>query len=95
MAGTPDYLAPEILNEEQYSYPVDWWTLGILTYEMITGVCPFYTGQQNPAKMYKMIQTKPFHFPDAKRHGISMTDECKDFILKLLTKKPAKRLGTQ
>jgi len=42
--GTPDYLAPEILVERGHSFPVDWWALGILTYEMIVGFPPFYTG---------------------------------------------------
>jgi serine/threonine protein kinase len=36
--GTAEYLAPEILKSENYSYPVDWWSLGILMYEMWTGV---------------------------------------------------------
>lgn len=35
--GTPDYLAPEILTEKGHSFPVDWWAVGILTYEMIVG----------------------------------------------------------
>jgi serum/glucocorticoid-regulated kinase 2 len=42
--GTPEYLAPEILNEKGHRFPVDWWALGILTYEMIVGFPPFYTG---------------------------------------------------
>lgn len=42
--GTPDYLAPEIVREKDYSFPVDWWALGILTYEMTVGFAPFYTG---------------------------------------------------
>lgn len=50
--GTPDYLAPEILIEKGHSFPVDWWALGILTYEMIVGFPPFYTGNSNNAKMY-------------------------------------------
>ena len=35
--GTPDYLAPEVLRGEDYSYPVDWWSLGTIIYEMLTG----------------------------------------------------------
>ena len=43
--GTPEYLAPEILQKNvNYSYPVDWWTLGILSYELIVGITPFVTG---------------------------------------------------
>ena len=35
--GTPSYMAPEILDQEGYSYAVDWWALGILTYQLIVG----------------------------------------------------------
>ena len=44
--GTPEYLAPEIIDGDVgHSFPVDWWALGILVYEMMVGFCPFYTGQ--------------------------------------------------
>mmetsp|Transcript_41842 Transcript_41842/g.64005 ORF Transcript_41842/g.64005 Transcript_41842/m.64005 type:complete len:457 (-) Transcript_41842:45-1415(-) len=92
--GTPEYLAPEILDEKGHSFPVDWWALGILTYEMIVGFPPFYTGSPNNQKMYDLIKTKPVFFPDAKKHGIAMSANCKDFINKCLSKNPAERLGT-
>jgi len=91
--GTPEYLAPEILNESGHSFPVDWWALGILTYEMIVGFPPFYTGSPNNQKMYELIKSKPVFFPDYKKHGIAMTQECKDFISICLEKDPSKRLG--
>ena len=91
--GTPEYLAPEILNEKGHSFPVDWWALGILTYEMIVGFPPFYTGSNNNLKMYELIKKKPVYFPDPQRHKIKMSDECKDFISKLLEKDPINRLG--
>ena len=81
--GTPEYLAPEILNEKGHSFPVDWWALGILTYEMIVGFPPFYTGSNNNLKMYELIRKKPVYFPDPQRHKIKMSDECKDFISKV------------
>lgn len=93
--GTPEYLAPEILEEKGHAFPVDWWALGILTYEMIVGFPPFYTGSSNNNKMYELIKTKPVFFPDAQKHGIAMTSECKDFIEKCLKKNPAERLGTK
>ena len=92
--GTPEYLAPEIIEEKGHSFPVDWWALGILTYEMIVGFPPFYTGKDNNQKMYDLIQHKQVFFPDAKKHGISMSDECKDFINQCLKKNPNERLGT-
>jgi len=93
--GTPEYLAPEILNEVGHTFPVDWWALGILTYEMIVGFPPFYTGSSNNNKMYELIKTKPVFFPDAQKHGIVMSDECKDFIKQCLEKDPHKRLGSK
>lgn len=92
--GTPEYLAPEILQEVGHAYQVDWWALGILTYEMIVGFPPFYTGQSSNTKMYELIKTKPVYFPDAQKHGIHMTEECKDFINGCLKKKPEERLGS-
>lgn len=92
--GTPEYLAPEILEEKGHAFPVDWWALGILTYEMIVGFPPFYTGSPNNQKMYDLIKSKPVFFPDAKKHGIAMSDDCKDFISKCLAKNPKDRLGS-
>ncbi len=40
--GTPEYMAPDILNQGGYSFPVDWWALGTITFEMLVGVPPFY-----------------------------------------------------
>ena len=45
--------------------------------------------------MYELIKKKPVYFPDATRHKIKMSDECKDFISKLLEKEPVNRLGTR
>ena len=63
--GTPEYLAPEILNEVGHAFPVDWWALGVLTYEMIVGFPPFYTGNSNNQKMFDLIKNKPVFFPDS------------------------------
>ena len=45
--------------------------------------------------MYDLIRTKPVFFPDAKKHGIAMSANCKDFINRCLSKNPAERLGTK
>ena len=45
--GTPEYIAPEILSGTGYSKTADWWALGVLTYEMLAGVPPFYDKNRN------------------------------------------------
>ena len=62
-------------------------------YELLVGIPPFYN--RNQSAMLQQVLTKSLYFPDPARHRISMSDEVKDFITKLLTKDPAGRLGTQ
>ena len=52
--GTPEYLAPEMINGTGHDQTLDWWTLGILIYEMVVGIPPFYN--QNKHKMYELIE---------------------------------------
>jgi len=51
---------------------------------MIVGFPPFYTGSNNNLKMYELIRKKPVYFPDPQRHKIKMSEECKDFISKVI-----------
>ena len=44
--GTPEYLAPEILREKHYGYSVDWYSFGLVLYEMLTGINPFKTAKE-------------------------------------------------
>lgn len=81
--GTPEYMAPEILKGDEYDYLVDWWSLGCVIYDMMTGKPPF-TGNSHKAIQDKIIKNKlkmPFYF--------SM--DAKDLLNKLLNKNPAKR----
>lgn len=48
--GTPEYMAPEILFKSGYDYSVDWWSLGVVIFEMLTGYSPFY--DTDPLKIY-------------------------------------------
>jgi serine/threonine protein kinase len=52
--GTAEYLSPEMLNEEGHDHTVDWWTLGILLYEMLVGIPPFF--HKNKHRMYLLIR---------------------------------------
>lgn len=58
--GTPEYLAPELLHGDGYNQCVDWWTLGILLYEMLSGLPPFYS--ENVNEMYEKIVNAPLQF---------------------------------
>jgi serine/threonine protein kinase len=84
--GTPEYLAPEVLQEGSvHGKAVDWWAMGTLLYEMLHGLPPFYS--QNVAEMYDMIANKKLEFP---RHFQPVT--C-SFLSGLLERDPAIRFG--
>ena len=53
MCGTPEYIAPEVILSKGHDKSVDWWSLGVLIYEMTAGYPPF--AADNPMKMYEKI----------------------------------------
>jgi serum/glucocorticoid-regulated kinase 3 len=59
--GTPEYLAPEVLRKEAYGFPVDWWCVGSVLYEMLVGLPPFYTNDVQA--MYEKILNEKLKFP--------------------------------
>lgn len=79
--GTAEYLAPEILDMRGHSFAVDWWTLGILLYEMATGRPPFLNKSHH--KLGILIRTGRIVFPDPEKHQIFMSEDLKDIILKV------------
>lgn len=83
--GTPEYLAPELLLNKGYTRVVDFWTLGILLYEMLTSLPPFY--DEDVTVMYKKILEDSLVFPS------DMDSVTKDLISKLLNRNPEERLG--
>ena len=86
LAGTPTYMAPEIVKQEYYSFEVDWWSLGILTYEMTVGLDPW--DENDPMKIYEKIKKGLILFPK------NMNKKLKNFIQHLLIGDPNKRMGT-
>ena len=70
---------------------MDWWTLGVLLYEMLVGIPPFYN--QNKHKMYYLVENGPLKWPTQAQHGFEVSAEAQDLITKLLVKDKTQRLG--
>ncbi|PYH75852.1 serine/threonine-protein kinase gad8 [Aspergillus uvarum CBS 121591] len=85
--GTPEYLAPELLLGNGYTKTVDWWTLGVLLYEMLTGLPPFY--DENTNDMYRKILQEPLTFPSTD----IVPPAARDLLTRLLDRDPQRRLG--
>ncbi|KAK3057718.1 hypothetical protein LTS18_011498 [Coniosporium uncinatum] len=84
--GTVGYMAPEIIQEKEYGFAVDWWSLGVLGYDLLTGSCP-WTGN-NTKKIEENVVKKPLSVP------YYVGPDAKDLFTRLLRKDPAKRLGS-
>jgi serine/threonine protein kinase len=85
------YLAPEMVNGSGHDHTLDWWTLGVLLYEMIVGIPPFYN--QNKHKMYYLIENGPLRWPTIDKHGFEVSASAQDLVGLLLTKDKNTRLG--
>lgn len=84
--GTPGYLAPEIVQEVPYGASVDWWSLGVLTYEMLVGDSPFEG--EDEEELFDQILKHPVDYPK------SLPPVAKSFICGLLEREPGRRLGS-
>jgi serum/glucocorticoid-regulated kinase 2 len=51
--GTPEYFSPEVIIGSGHDHTVDWWTLGIVLYELLVGITPFF--HRNPQRMHYLI----------------------------------------
>lgn len=89
--GTPEYLAPEVINGYPHDKAVDWWAVGILLWEMLTGLPPFY--HPNVQSMYELIRAAQIVWPvDAEgRHLLS--GPARSLLQGLLAQDPRARLG--
>lgn len=83
--GTPEYMAPEVIEGKEYGAAVDWWSLGALGFDLLTGSPPF-TGNNN-AKIQEKILKQKLALP------FFLSPDAKDLLTRLLRKDPKKRLG--
>ncbi|CAB4384676.1 unnamed protein product [Rhizophagus irregularis] len=87
VAGSMAYMAPEILMKKGYFDSVDWWSLGVVMYELLFSKRPF-RGKTNPQLTQAILQD-PLIFPD----NVSVSEECLDCIRRFCERDITKRLG--
>uniref|UniRef100_A0A7N6F7N8 Protein kinase C n=1 Tax=Anabas testudineus TaxID=64144 RepID=A0A7N6F7N8_ANATE len=85
--GTPDYIAPEILLGQKYNSSVDWWSFGVLLYEMLIGQSPFHGRDEE--ELFQSIRTDNPVYPRW------LTKDAKDILVKLFVREPEERLGVK
>jgi len=97
-AGSPEYAAPEVITHEGHTFMCDWWSFGILIYELLYGNTPFYNVDKN--RMYDLINTGSISYPkfiqiegENKPRNYKVSEDAKNLINKLLEKDPGTRLG--
>ncbi|XP_026178368.1 serine/threonine-protein kinase N2-like isoform X3 [Mastacembelus armatus] len=83
--GTPEFLAPEVLTDDNYTRAVDWWGMGVLIYEMLVGESPF--PGEDEEEVFDSIVNDDVQYPT------SLPPDAVAIIQKLLKKNPVKRLG--
>jgi len=91
--GTPEYLAPEMVDNKGHDMTVDWWAVGILIYEMLIGVTPFFN--RNRQVLMSKIRHSKIVFPDREHYEIAYSDELVDLVSGLLKKDKSQRLGAK
>ncbi|KER25413.1 hypothetical protein T265_07152 [Opisthorchis viverrini] len=91
LAGTPDYVAPEIINYDPIGFSTDMWSVGILTYFLLTGVSPFLASEKEITM--QRITHGPIEFPDDLFHGRSQ--QSVDFLRGLIVRAPSQRMTAE
>ncbi|UKZ77775.1 hypothetical protein TrVFT333_005501 [Trichoderma virens FT-333] len=86
LCGTPDYLAPEVVSNKGYNKSVDWWSLGILIYEMLCGYTPFWDSG-SPMRIYENILKGKVKYP------AYINPDAQNLLERLITADLTKRLG--
>ncbi|KAI1480633.1 hypothetical protein K445DRAFT_75564 [Daldinia sp. EC12] len=90
--GTEEYIAPEVIKGSGHTSAVDWWTLGILIYEMLYGTTPFKGKNRNAT--FANILREEIPFPEHSG-APQISNLCKSLIRKLLIKDETRRLGAR
>ena len=97
-AGSSEYASPEMITYEGHTFMTDWWSFGILIYELLYGNTPFFNMDKN--RMYDLITTGSISYPkyitiegEEKPRTYKVSDDAKNLINKLLEKDPGTRLG--
>ncbi|XP_043351751.1 myosin light chain kinase 2, skeletal/cardiac muscle isoform X2 [Dermochelys coriacea] len=87
--GTPEFLSPEVVNYDQVSYSTDMWSLGVITYMLLSGLSPFL-GDDDAETLNNVLAAK-WYFDEEAFEGIS--DEAKDFVSNLIIKQKSGRMS--
>ncbi|KAD2804892.1 hypothetical protein E3N88_38269 [Mikania micrantha] len=90
VVGTPDYLAPEILLGVGHGATADWWSVGVILFELLVGIPPF--NAESPQQVFTNIMNRDIPWPKIPEE---MSYEAYDLINKLLTENPVQRLGAK
>ncbi|EMP33244.1 Myosin light chain kinase 2, skeletal/cardiac muscle [Chelonia mydas] len=87
--GTPEFLSPEVVNYDQVSYSTDMWSLGVITYMLLSGLSPFLG--DDDAETLNNVLAATWYFDEEAFEGIS--DEAKDFVSNLIIKQKSGRMS--
>lgn len=82
-----------MIQQTGHNFSIDWWALGILIYEMVIGVTPFFNANKN--FLLQKIQKAQVIFPDKEKYKIPFSKEYEDIVAKLLNKDHTQRLGSR
>lgn len=91
--GTPDYIAPEVILGQGYGYPVDWWSMGVILYEMVVGASPFCSTTVHQLFEEITDENLTIYWPEPEADE-DVPDIAKDIVEQLLCHDPACRLGS-